>query len=184
MASIFKREGTWYVRWRSDSRWTQRATEAKSWQEAKRIAAELELEERTRRRFEFRERAGLTAVQEDLPGTLADLCRWWLTQRCSQTSREVEGRRLKKHVVEQPAGAVPIGSVQPAVIENLLCDMEHRGSAPGSVNKVRSVLHTVFSRARRAGRWVGENPVAATEPRKVPRRVYLTLTPEQIGRML
>jgi integrase len=153
-------------------------------QEAKRIAAELELEERTRRRFEFRERAGLTAVQEDLPGTLADLCRWWLMERCSETSREVEGRRLKKHVIDQPAGALPIALVRPTVIENLLCDMERRGSAPGSVNKLRSVLHTVFSRARRAGRWVGENPVAATEPRKVPKRVHVSLTPKQIGRML
>ncbi len=184
MASIFKRDGTWYVRWRSVSRWTQRAAEAKSWQEAKRIAAELELEERTRRRFDFREQAGLAAVQEDLPGTLANLCQWWLAERCSDASRDVEARRLRKHVIDEPAGALVLASVRPAVIENLLCHMERRGSAPGSVNKLRSVLHTVFSRARRAGRWVGENPVAVTQPRKVPKRVYVTLTPEQIGRML
>lgn len=59
-----------------------------------------------------------------------------------------------------------------------------RTSAPASVNKMRSLLHTVFSRAKKAGRWVGENPVSATERRKVPRRVYITLTPEQLAAIL
>ncbi len=46
------------------------------------------------------------------------------------------------------------------------------------------MLHVVFAKARRAGRWIGENPLTATEPRKVPKRVYVTLTPEQMARML
>src|SRR5712664_1621009 len=135
MASVFRRDSTWYIRWRSASGWTQRATEAKSWAEAKGLAAELELEEQARRRFELREAAGLDGVQE----------------RCSETSRPIEGRRLEKHVIRRPAGALPLGLVRETVIENLLSDMERAGGSPASVNKLRSILHSVFSRARRAG---------------------------------
>jgi len=115
---------------------------------------------------------------------LASLCHWWLKERCSETSRPIEARRLEKHVIRRPAGVLPLGLVRETVIENLLSDMERAGGSPASVNKLRSILHSVFSRARRAGRWIGENPVAATQPRKVPKRVYVTLSPAQVGRML
>ena len=184
MASVFKRGGTFYVRWRSTEGWTQRATEAKSRPEAKGIAAELDLEEQTLRRSKLREAAGLGPIQEDLPGTFGALCRWWLKERCPAPSRDIEERRLAKHVLRAPIAALPLAKVRSSDLENLLSSLDNAGAAPASVNKLRSVLHSVFSRARRAGRWVGENLVAATQPRKVPRRVYVTLSPEQLARML
>ena len=80
--------------------------------------------------------------------------------------------------------AVSLSRLRRSHVENILASLENAGAAPASVNKLRAVLHSVFSRARRAGRWVGENPVAATEPRKVPERVYVTLPPDQFARML
>jgi len=184
MASVFKRGETWYVRWRSIDGWTQRATEAKSRSQAKAFAAELELEEHTARRARLRQTAGLVPVQDDLPGSFGALCRWWLDERCPEPSREIEERRLRKHVLAVPIATLPLARVRSSDVENLLADLERNGAAAGSVNKLRAILHAVFNRARRAGRWVGENPVAATQPRKVPRRVYITLNPEQLARML
>ena len=184
MASIFERSGTWYVRFRGPDGWTQRATEARSKIEAKALAAELELQEQTARRAKLRVTAGLYPAQEDLSGTLGDLCDWWLAERCPEASRDIEGRRLKKHVIGTKTGAIPLQRLRHADLDGLLHGIEKSGAAPASINKVRAVLHVVFAKARRAGRWIGENPLATTEPRKVPKRVYVTLTPEQLARML
>ena len=119
-----------------------------------------------------------------MPGTVAALCRWWLKERCPAPSREIEERRLAKHVLRASIAALPLARLRTCDVENLLATLENDGAAPASVNKLRSVLHPVFNRALRAGRWVGENPVAATQPRKVPRRVYVTLSPDQLARML
>ena len=66
-----------------------------------------------------------------------------------------------------------------AHVDNLLHGLSREGLAPASVNKVRAVLHAVFSRARRAGKWVGENPVAPIPPFPVPKRAYITLSVEE-----
>jgi len=145
--------------------------------EAKELAAKLE-------RRAWLQRRGLEVTADDLTGTLGDLCRWWLDNRCPVASRESERQRLQKHVMEVALGALPLSHVRTSIIEDLLHRLEAAGAAPGSVNKLRSLLHTVFARAKKAGRWVGENPVSATERRRVPKRVYVTLTPEQLGEML
>src|SRR5207248_2195839 len=43
---------------------------------------------------------------------------------------------------------------------------------------------TVFSKAKKAGKWVGENPVASTERRKVAKRIYATLRAEEVPLLL
>ena len=45
---------------------------------------------------------------------------------------------------------------------------------------MRAYLRTAFNRARKAGIWTGANPAADTEPRKVPKRAYVTLTAEDL----
>jgi len=121
---------------------------------------------------------------DDLTGTLGGLCRWWLDNRCPPAGRAVEIQRLQKHVIGTPIGALSLGCVRAPVIDDLLHCLDRAGAAPASVNKLRSVLHTVFAKAKKAGRWVGENPAAGAERRKVPKRVYITLSPEQLGPML
>jgi integrase len=184
MASVFRRSGTWYVRWRTREGWKQRATTARNHTEAKGVAAELELEERALRRAALRDVTGLPPAQEDLPGTIADLCRWRLKERCSTVSRAIETARLEKHVLRAPFGALSLTRMRSSDLDNFLHGLRNQGSAPATANKLRAILHSVFSRARRAGKWVGENPVAATAPFPVPKRAYVTLTPDQLGRML
>jgi integrase len=58
------------------------------------------------------------------------------------------------------------------------------GAAPATLNNLRAQLRTVFAKAKKAGRWFGDNPVDSIERRKVPKRVYRTLSPEQMGKML
>jgi integrase len=145
--------------------------------EARELAAKLD-------RRAWLQRHGLEVTADDLTGTLAELCRWWLDNRCPIASRDGERLRLQKHVMGVAVGTLPLSQVRTAVIEDLLHRLERSGAAPGSLNKVRALLHTVFARAKKAGHWVGENPVSATERRKVPKRIYQTLTPEQLAAML
>ena len=184
MAGVFNRGGTWYVRWRSAAGWKQRATEARNRQDAKALAAELQLEEQIVRRAKVRNGAGLAPRQEDLTGTLAELCGWWLRERCPAGSRDLERQRLDKHVTSAPAAALPLGRLRTADVDELLHVMARKGAAPASVNRIRSVLHSIFARAKKAGRWIGENPVASAERRKVPRRMYATLRAEEVPAFL
>ena len=50
----------------------------------------------------------------------------------------------------------------------------------GSFNKLRTTLHSVFRRARKAGLWTRPNPFADIETRQVPKRAYLTLAADEV----
>src|SRR5207248_11667368 len=53
-----------------------------------------------------------------------------------------------------------------------------------AVIEVRAKLRTVFFKAKKAGLWVGPNPILETEPRRVPRRVHPTLKGHEIAPLL
>jgi len=53
-------------------------------------------------------------------------------------------------------------------IDSLLRELQKAGQAPGSINKLRGTLSSVFANAIDAKRWTGKNPVADVEPRRVP----------------
>jgi len=165
MATVERHGNSWRAIYAGpDGKRVRESVPARNKAEAKELAARLE-------RRAWLQRRGLEVTADDLTGTLADLCLWWLQNRCSIASREGERQRLQKHVMSTAAGALPLSQVRSSVIEDLLHRMEANGAAPGSVNKVRSLLHTAFARAKKAGRWAGENPVSETERRKVPKRV-------------
>ena len=185
MASVFKRGGVWYAKWTDATGKRRREpTQARSKAEAKALADELEVETRRRRTLLLRARNGLPPRPEDLAGTFAELCTWWLKHRCPEPSRSCEQLRLGKHVLSTPIGALPLSAIGSPQIDELLHTTESAGVSAASVNKLRSVLHTVFSKAKKAGKWIGENPVASTERRKVPKRVYATLRAEEVPLLL
>jgi integrase len=185
MASVLKRGGVWYAKWTDASGKRRREpTQAASKAEARALAAELEVEARRRRSLLQRARNGLPPRPEDLAGSLAELCTWWLEHRCPEGSRGNERQRLRKHVLSTAVGAVPLSAVTSAQLDELLHTVEDAGASAASVNKLRSVLHTVFSKAKKAGKWVGENPTASTERRKVAKRVYATLRAEEVPLLL
>jgi len=146
--------------------------------EAREMAAKLE-------RRAWLQRRGLELGPEELTGTLAELCSWWLEKRCPEASRmggAVAG--LVKHVIHAPLGATPLNRLRAHHFDDLLHEREAAGAAPATVNNLRAQLRTVFSKAKKAGRWFGDNPLDSIERRKVPKRAYRTLSPVQIGRML
>src|SRR6266850_580081 len=185
MASVLKRGGVWYAKWTDAAGKRRREpTQATRKTEAKALADELEVEARRRHNLMRRARNGLPPRPEDLTGTLAELCTWWLEHRCPEASKSSERLRLGKHVLSTPIGALPLSAIGSPQIDELLHTTESAGVSAASVNKLRSVLHTVFSKAKKAGKWVGENPVASTERRKVAKRVYATLRGEEVPLLL
>ena len=178
MASVFRRESRWYLRFKdSAGQWTQQVSSALTKTEAMRLANDLE------RRAE-RQRLCLEPIATNAEISLAELCEWWLENRCPRASIYRERKRLEYHVKNSAFGRLPLRGVTAARIENHLRAMECNGSSPATVNRLRSILHLVFSRAIRAGMWNGPNPVSAVERRKVPRRVYLTLREEELPLVL
>ncbi len=158
-------------------KWVERASNAKTRTEADRLAHEKEIAEE-------RVRLGLDAALGDGDRTLASLCEWWLDNRCSDTRRGRERGRLGKQVIRTPLGDARVREVTAGAIEERLAAMTKAGASPSYVNGTRTVLHTVFSKARKAGLWRGPNPVADVERRKVPRRIYDTLTAEEAEQLL
>src|SRR2546421_9891651 len=103
MASVLKRGGVWYAKWIDASGKRRREpTQARSKAEAKALADELEVETRSRRSILLRARNGLPPRPEDLPGTFAELCTWWLKYRCPEASQGCAQLRLGKDVVATP----------------------------------------------------------------------------------
>ncbi len=185
MASVPKRGDVWYMKWTDATGKRRREPmQAASKTEAKALADELEVEASRHRSLARRARNGLPPRLGDMTGTLADLCSWWLDHCCPEASKSGEWQCLGKHVLSTAAGSLPLAALGSPHLDELLHTAERAGASAASVNKLRSVLHTVFARAKKAGRWVGENPVASTERRKVARRIHATLRAEEVPLLL
>jgi integrase len=146
--------------------------------EARQLAAKLE-------RRAWLQRRGLELGPEELTGTLAELCSWWLEKRCPEASRRGGATSgLAKHVIRGAVGAIPLARLRSHHLDDLLHERQAAGAAPATLNNLRAQLRTVFAKAKKAGWWFGHNPLDCIERRKVPKRVYRTLSPEQMGKML
>src|SRR3954464_13237593 len=137
MASVIKRGGVWYAKWTdATGRCRREPTQARSKTEAKALADELEVEPRRRRSLVQRARNGLPPRPEDLTGTLAELCTWWLEHRCPDASRSGEQQRLRKHVLSAAIGALPLSAIGSPQLDELLHTVEAGGASAASVNKL------------------------------------------------
>src|SRR5712692_9614987 len=125
---------------------------------------------------------GESAAKECHRSRLAS--RSWLAAGQQTVSHDREASRLRKNVIATPLGAVRVQHLTAARVEDHLHELERAGVAPASVNHVRAKLRTVFFKARKAGLWIGPNPITETESRRVPKRVHPTLRMEEIARVL
>jgi len=104
-----------------------------------------------------------------------------LEKRCPEASRRGGATAgLTKLVIRGEVGAIPLARLRSHHLDDLLHQRQAAGAAPATLNNLRALLRTVFAKAKKAGRWFGDNPVDSIERRKVPKRVYRTLSPEQI----
>jgi integrase len=178
MARIFQRSGKWYLDTRDVSgRRRRQVTTATTKRDALLRLAELE------NKLE-RQRLGLEARPSDNGMTFAQLAGWWLKHRCPPGSVDRETIRLRCHVVDAQIGQLPLRAVTPAALEALFHEKGRKGLSAGSINKLRAIIRTIFSRATKEGLWIGQNPAALTEHRRVPRRIYETVTAEELPVLL
>ena len=177
MASIFKRDDIWIVKWKDGTgTWRVRRTDCVTKAAAKRLAADLE-------RKSERQREGLEPLPSDSTMSLGDLCEWWIDEKCPEPSRKGARTRFERHIAPHPLAAAPLIRATSDQLETLLSKLTRPDGepvAPATSNRVRTDLHSAFTRARRAKLWTGPNPVADVETRRVPKRVYQTLRAEEV----
>ena len=178
MASAIRRSGTWYAKWKDAFGTQQRkATTAKTKKECEALAHELEVEAE-------RGRLGLQPLPAKCTTTLAELCEWWVNERCSKNGAAKERSRVEKHIVKLPIGAKRLPEVTPAAFDARLREMDDAGASPASLNKLRAIVHSVFEQAIAAGKWRGTNPISSIPTRRVPQRIYETLSLEEVRHVI
>ena len=178
MASAYRKGPTFYASYR-DATGVRRnvATTAKSKTAAKHFAEELEAKAE-------RQGRGLDAMPVDCKLTLSELYDWWLKNRCPTPSVGKERSRLNRHVGGEPIGRTPVPQVTAALLEDRFREMERDGASAASLNRLLATLHSVFVQARKGELWLGPNPAAAVESRRVTRRAYATLRAEEVPGLL
>jgi len=178
MPSAIKRGGRWYAKFRDETgKPVRRRTTAQTKRECEALAHELEADAERRR-------LGLAPKRVDSGKTLAELCTWWLDNRCSPTSRKHEAQRLA-HITDSKVGALPLALVTAAGLEARSPELARDGTlGAGGVNHLRATLRTAYNKGRKAGEWAGPNVAADTEPRKVPKLVCDTLTAAELEHLL
>jgi len=165
MASVSFRKTRWYVKYRDHrGRWVRKASTARTKTEARRLAEDLE------RRCE-RQRLGLEPVPDETGGGMfEDLADWWLkTYSVRLASHERNTLSVQKHIVGSELGKLRVVDVSPGAIEEFL-QARAGGLGPQSLNHLRMFVMSIFSAAKKAGKFTGPNPAKEVARRKVPRR--------------
>lgn len=180
MASVYKKKNRpgwylWYVDEHGDDHDT--AINATTRAEANRFMREVE-HAVERRKF------GLDPMPVKSSMTVAQLCEWWLKDCCPKAGEKRERSRLGEHVLKTPLGKLQLHQADESHLEVQFAKMERAEAEPGSINRLRSTLGSVFSRAAKLKKWTGKNPIPLTTPRTVPKGVYITLKPGEIALVL
>jgi hypothetical protein len=145
MASVYQRTGRpgWYIDY-TDAlgvNHTNVPITARTKGEAERFKAELE-------RTIERQKYGLDPLPVTSSMTLAQLCEWWLKDVCPRAAEKKERSRLKSRSSRR-IGQVHLHQLDDAALERHFAKMEKRDppAAPGTVNRLRSTLGSIFYKA-------------------------------------
>jgi hypothetical protein len=123
MASAIKRAGTWYAKWKDAfGKPQRRATTAQTKRECEALAHELEVDAEL----------GLQALPAKSTTTLAELCTWWLDERCSKQSAAKERSRVEKHICKRAIGAKRLPEITSAAFDARLREMADAKASPAS----------------------------------------------------
>lgn len=178
MPSALLRGSTWYAKFRDErGRTTRQRTTCTTKKACTALAHELEVSAERRRN-------GLAPLVLGQSPTLGELLQWWLGNRCPPKSVKRDTDRLRLHVLAHPIAGEQLASLTAGTLEDHLRKIERGGLGPASVNHVRKNIRTAFNKARKATFWTGPNVAADTEARKVPKRIYDTLTDGELELVL
>ncbi|HYD51874.1 MAG TPA: hypothetical protein VEA99_04575, partial [Gemmatimonadaceae bacterium] len=174
MGSVYKRGAIWWIKFKNaEGKWEPSATRAQTKAEARALLVEEE------QRAE-RQRRGLEPITRNPERwTLGDLMRWWLETYSRHLEAHVSNESaVKRHLLSHPLAEKSLEQVTPADIEQLL-QAKQGELAAETVNHVRRFLVRAYNKARKAGKWHGENPAMQTDRRAVPEAVVSILSPEE-----
>jgi integrase len=173
--SVYKRGDVWWIKFKDAlGAWKPSPTRAQTKTEAKALLVEEE------QRVERQRRGREPVTRNPERWTLGDLMRWWLTTYSRHLAAHVSNESaVTRHILSAELAAKPLEHVAPADIEQLLQSKEGKIS-PQTVNHVRRVLVRAFNKARKAGKWHGDNPAEQTDRRAVPETVVNILAPEEV----
>ena len=174
---VSRRGDVWYVKWKTaEGRWRRRRTAARTKAEAQVYFAELVRQaDRARFNLEHQAAAGLR---------FWELCEWWLENRCRPASRRRARSMLSVHIRRTRMGSMEATSMTHQVFDAFFEELAGRGYAPRTINQLRLVLMGIFSRATKAGRWSGANPLKATASREVSSEPRPILKTEEVEPVL
>lgn len=182
--SVKKINGRWHVRWTDELGLDHKKVMPDGATKEEALAFLRDVQVRV-----ARVRAGLE-VRERNPERLT------LAQAAT---RYIEGRdyrlasTVRRHIIETPLGKLQLEHVTPARIKahlDALAPVPRETQrtpaklSPQTRNHVRKHLLQVFEHARARGWWSGENPVRSVAQYDVPRRQLVTLTADELGRVL
>src|SRR5512138_671536 len=168
----------WYVRYRdAGGAWRDERSTARTKTEALRLAGDLE-------RKAERQRHGLEPLPGDPGMSLAELCRWWLKEKCPPASVSREESRLRNQLLTHPIAALPLSRVTAVRFEERLREMELAGLSASTMNHLRVIVSGIFKRAGKAGLWYGPNPIDGVERRREVERAYVTLRAHEVAKFL
>jgi integrase len=174
VASVYLKRATWYLRVQDpQGRWVAKASKARTKNEAKSLAAELEVQY-------DRQRKGLEPTElPDGGGTIDALMAWWIDTFLRRAASDTGATSIRKHIIGSPLGKVRLTDVTPGKIDFFLVGKEDSLSAR-SVNHLRGYLSRAFTMARRMEKFPRANPVADVPKRKVVKRLPDYLRPHEV----
>lgn len=115
------------------------------------------------------------------------LVTWWLEKHCPEASRSATTSRFNLYIINSPLSGLPLRAVTTPFLQEHFDKLKRAKTtatkqtlSPAAINLLRRELHAVFSRAIRAGRWMGQNPVSGVEKLPVAQKRFEILVGEEI----
>ncbi|MBL8913587.1 MAG: site-specific integrase [Archangium sp.] len=172
MASVFKRNEVWVVKWRNAAgRWHQERTRCATKAEARAYARQLE------HRADL-QRSGLTPLDGPASITFGELLAWYDQHHAHLVKSPSRRLTAGKNLAE--LNALPLVDVTTARLEALLNE-KAKTLKPETINSLRAFAHRLFNLASRGGLWPLTNPVTRIPRAKVPKRPPSWLRPEEVS---
>ena len=157
------RRGCWQISWRGvNGKRKQRVVKFPTKTQARRLADELE-------HNTWRQREGL-APDQSTSMTLAAAAKWWLRERSPETSHQANEGRWRNYCAGSDIAEMRLGMIRTPDVARHLAKIESSGAlGPSSINKVHSLLSSIFRDALEFGLLEGANPARGVTRRKVPK---------------
>ncbi len=179
MASVYKKGGRWWLRFKgADGRWRGAPAKAKT-----KPAARLEALERER--LARQQREGLAPSDDNRRRTFGELMNLWHERYGSRLRSQTIKLSVEKHL-RPVLGNLLLGGAAAALPP--LLNSKIGELSPSSLNHLRAYCHRLYAVAsmRSVGWWMGPNPVNRLElPKfKEPRRKRPTVAAEDVPRVL